>query len=215
MPTNDGSGQAMQVARERIDLLRQKLRETPAPVKVVLVTAVLVLVVMTPFLLGRLAYLIVVVPLLYGPVAVVRGSRSVLASVGVGIWGLAVISIAAAKFQQNSFDAVPLLLLPVAVVLVAHFPPFARVANCRPQERAFAPCRTVALVLAWSLPPALIAWWLDRSQPAIAYAVAWGLAVLVLSWRYAQAWQRARGDSRQQRARAAMAAPTGRAGAGP
>jgi len=204
----------MQVARERIDLLRQKLRETPAPVKVVLVTAVLVLVVMTPFLLGRLAYLIVVVPLLYGPVAVVRGSRSVLASVGVGIWGLAVISIAAAKFQQNSFDAVPLLLLPVAVVLVAHFPPFARVANCRPQERAFAPCRTVALVLAWSLPPALIAWWLDRSQPVIVYAVAWGLAVLVLCWRFANAWQRARGDTRQ-RARAGLAAPYGPAGPGP
>src|SRR5215470_12960566 len=184
MPPNDGSGQAMQVARERIDLLRQKLRETPAPVKVVLVTAVLVLVVMTPFLLGRLAYLIVVVPLLYGPVAVVRGSRSVLASVGVGIWGLAVISIAAAKFQQNSFDAVPLLLLPVAVVL------------------------------AGSLPPALIAWWLDRSQPVIVYAVAWGLAVLVLCWRFANAWQRARGDTRQ-RARAGLAAPYGPAGPGP
>src|SRR5438045_1639456 len=67
MPPNDGSGQATQVARDRIDLLRQKLRATPAPVKVVGVAAVLVLVVMTPFLLGRLAYLIVVVPLLYGP----------------------------------------------------------------------------------------------------------------------------------------------------
>src|SRR5262249_11142579 len=122
----------MQMSRERIDSLRQKLRETPAPVKVVLVTAVLVLVVMTPFLLGRLAYLIVVVPLLYGPVAVVRGSRSVLASVGVGIWGLAVISIAAAKFQQNSFDAVPLLLLPAAVRLAAPFPPLAPAADRRP-----------------------------------------------------------------------------------
>jgi hypothetical protein len=43
---------------------------------------------------------------------------------------------------------VPLLLLPVAVVLVAHAPPFARLANSRPQERAYAPCRTVALTLA-------------------------------------------------------------------
>src|SRR5262245_63876883 len=119
MPPNDGSGQAMQVARERIDLLRQKLRETPAPVKVVLVTAVLVLVVMTPFLWGRAAYLIVVVPLLYGPVAVVRGSRSVLASVGAGLWGLAIVSIAAAKFAQNSLDVVPLLLLTVGGTRVA------------------------------------------------------------------------------------------------
>src|ERR1700747_2780574 len=129
MPPNDGSGQAMQMARERIDLLRPKLRAAPAPVKVAGVIAVLVLVVMTPFLWGRLAYLIVVVPLLYGPVAVVRGSRSVLASVGAGLWGLAVISIAAAKFQHSSFDVVPLLLLPVAVVLVAHSRPLVRVAD--------------------------------------------------------------------------------------
>src|SRR5215831_11341362 len=151
MPPNDGSGQATQVARDRIDLLRQKLRATPAPVKVVGVAAVSVLVVMTPFLLGRLAYLIVVVPLLYGP---------------------------------------------VIVVLVAHFPPFARLANSWPQERAFAPCSTVALVLAWSVPPALVAWGLDRSNPVIAYTVAWGLAVLVLGWRVAKVWQRARGDTR-------------------
>ena len=44
MPPNDGSGQAMQMARERIDLLRQKLRAAPAPVKVAGVVAVLVLV---------------------------------------------------------------------------------------------------------------------------------------------------------------------------
>ncbi len=213
MPPNDGSGQAMQMARERIDLLRQKLRATPAPVKVVLVTAVLVLVVMTPFLLGRLADLIVVVPLLYGPVAVVRGSRSVLASIGVGLWGLAVISIAAAKFQHGSFDGVPLLLLPVVAVLVAHALPLARVALPPPREKAYAPCRTVALVLAWSVPPALVVWWLDRSQPAITYAVAWGLAVLVLGWRLVMAWQAARGGT-PQRARAAMTASHGTLGHG-
>src|SRR5215472_9504824 len=214
MPPNDGSGQATQGAQDRIDVLRQKLRATPAPVKVVGVAAVLVLVVMTPFLWGRLAFLIVVVPLLYGPVAVVRGSRSIIASVGVGLWGLAVISIAAAKFQQDGFDVVPLLLLPVVVVLVAHFPPFARLADSRPQERAFAPCRTVALVLAWSVPPALLAWGLDRSQPVITYAVAWGLAVLVLAWRVAKVWQRARGDTRQ-RARGAATASYGAVGPGP
>src|SRR5260370_5885187 len=188
MPPNDGSGQAMQMARERIDLLRQKLRATPAPVKVVLVTAVLVLVVMTPFLLGRLADLIVVVPLLYGPVAVVRGSRSVLASIGVGLWGLAVISIAAAKFQHGSFDGVPLLLLPVVAVLVAHALPLARVALPPPREKASAPCPTVALVLAWPVPPALLVWWLDRGQPPTPYAVAWGLAGLVLGWRLVMPW---------------------------
>jgi SpoVK/Ycf46/Vps4 family AAA+-type ATPase len=195
----------MQTARERIDLLRQKLRATPGPVKVLLVAAVLVLVVITPFL-GRLAFLIVVVPLLYGPVAVARGSRSVLASVGVGIWGLAAVSVAAAKFQRGS-DAVPLLLIPVAAVLAAH---------ARPLARAFVPCRTVALVLAWSLPPALFTWWLDRRQPVITYLIAWGLAVIVLGWRLGKAWQVARADTRQ-RARAgsygtAAQAPGGRTG---
>ena len=202
MPPNDGSGQAMQMARERIDLLRQKMRATPAPVKVVLVTAVLVLVVMTPFLWGRVAYLIVVVPLLYGPIAVVRRSRSVLASVGVGLWGLAIISIAAAKFAQSGIDVVPLLLLPAGAVLAAH---------ARPLARAFVPCRTVALVLAWSLPPAVFTWWLDRSQPAVTYLIAWGLAVIVLAWRLGKAWQVARADTRQ-RARAAMIAPYGTVG---
>src|SRR5215471_15353844 len=125
MPPNDGSRQATQVARERIDLLRQRLRATPAPVRAAGIAAVLVLVVMTPFLWGRLAYLIVVVPLLYGPVAVVRRSRSVMASVGVGLWGLAIISIAAAKFEQSSLDVVPMLLLPVGVVLAAHSRPLA------------------------------------------------------------------------------------------
>src|SRR5215472_17127095 len=111
MPPDDGSGQATQVARERIDLLRQKLRAAPAPVKVVGVAAVLVLVVMTPFLWGRLAYLLILIPLRQGPLAVVRGSRSVIASVGVGLWGLVIISTVAAKLQQGR-DVVPLLLLP-------------------------------------------------------------------------------------------------------
>jgi SpoVK/Ycf46/Vps4 family AAA+-type ATPase len=193
----------MQMARERIGLLRQKLRATPAPVKVVLVAAILALVVFTPFLSGRLAYLIVVIPLVWGPVAVWRGSRSVLASVGVGIWGLTVISLAAAKFQLGSFDEVPLLLLPVAVVLLAH---------AKPLARAFAPCRTVAWVLAWSVPPAVVAWWLDPRQPVITYIIAWGLAIIVLGWRLGKAWQGARADTRQ-RARAASyggQAPGGR-----
>jgi SpoVK/Ycf46/Vps4 family AAA+-type ATPase len=192
----------MQMARERTDLLRQKLRATPGPVKVLLVAAVLVLVVITPFL-GRLAFLVVVVPLLYGPVAVARRSRSWLASVGVGIWGLAAVSIAAAKFQQGS-NAVPLLLIPVAAVLAAH---------ARPLARVFVPCRTVALVLAWSLSPAVFAWWLDRSQPVIAYLIAWGLTVVVLAWRLGKAWQVARADTRQ-RARAASYGSAGQVPAG-
>ena len=135
MRPDEGSGQAMQMARERLDRVRDKLRATPAPARIVLVSAVLVLIAMTPFLWGRLAYLIVVVPLCYGPIAVWRGGRSVLASVGVAIWGLAVISAVAAKYPRGGVAVAPLLLLPVAVVLAAH---------ARPLARGFAPCRTMA-----------------------------------------------------------------------
>jgi len=71
-------------------------------------------------------------------------------------------------------------------------------AHSRPLARAFVPCRTVALVLAWSLPPAVLVWSLDRSQPAVIYLIAWGLAVIALAWRLGKAWQVARADTRQR-----------------
>jgi len=204
MRPDEGSGPASQMARERLDRVRQRLRAMPMPVKVLLVIAVLAVVVLIPFLGGRLADLIVVVPLLYGPVAVWRGHRSVLASVGVGLWGVAAVSAAAASFETTSFAAVPLLLLPVAVVAAAH---------ARPLARGFVPCRTVAWTLAWSLPPALITWSFTRAEPGITYLIAWVLALIVLCWRLGKAWQGARADTRQ-RARA-MTGPYGQGGQPP
>jgi SpoVK/Ycf46/Vps4 family AAA+-type ATPase len=201
MRPNEGPRPATRTARERLDRVRDALRAAPTPVKVVLVVAVFVLVVTVPFLKVRFADLIVVIPLLYGPYAVWRGRTSLLASVGVGLWGIAVVTAVAVKLQgSGSADFVPFLLLPVAVVAAAHAPILAR---------HFVPCRTVAWVLAWSVPPGMIAWWAATKTPAIGYFVAWVLAAAVLAWRLAKAWQGRRADSMQQARAAALAAPYG------
>src|SRR5215469_11080935 len=173
MRPNEGPRPATRTARERLDRVREALLAAPMPVKVVLVAAVLVLVVAVPFLKVRLADLIVLIPLFYGPYAVWRGRTSLLASIGVGLWGVAVIAVVAAKLQHGSADFVPFLLLPVAVVAAAHAPVLAR---------RFVPCRTVAWVLAWSIPPGMIAWWAAAKTPAVGYLVAWVLAVGVFVW---------------------------------
>jgi SpoVK/Ycf46/Vps4 family AAA+-type ATPase len=200
MRPNEGPGPATRTARERLDQVRDALRAAPTPVKVVLVAAVLALVIFVPFLKVRLADLIVVIPLLYGPYAVWRGRTSLLASIGVGLWGIAVVTAVAVKLQGGSADFVPFLLLPVAVVAAAHAPVLAR---------QFVPCRTVAWVLVWSVPAGMIAWWFGRKTPAIGYLVAWVLAAAVLAWRLAKAWQGQRADTRQQARAAALAAPYG------
>src|SRR5215467_8706926 len=167
MRPNEGPRPATRTARERLDQVRDSLRAAPTPVKVLLVIAVLALVIFVPFLKERLADLILLIPLLYGPYAVWRGRTSLLASVGVGLWGIAVIA------------------------------------------RRFVPCRTVAWVLAWSVPAGMIAWWFGRATPAVGYFVAWLLAASVLAWRLAKAWQGQRADTRQQARAAALAAPYG------
>src|SRR5215467_10203022 len=200
MRPNEGSRPATPTARERLDRVRDALRAAPTPVKVVLVIAVLALVIFVPFLKVRLADLIVLIPLFYGPYAVWRGRSSLLASVAVGLWGIAVITGVAVKIQRNGWDFVPFLLLPVVVVAAAHAPVLAR---------RFVPCRTVAWVLAWSVPAGMIAWWFGRATPAVGYFVAWLLAASVLAWRLAKAWQGQRADTRQQARAAALAAPYG------
>jgi SpoVK/Ycf46/Vps4 family AAA+-type ATPase len=200
MRPNEGTRPATRMARQRLDRVREVLRATPTPVRVVLVAAVLVLVVTVPFVLPKLANLIVVIPLVYGPYAVWRGRRSLLASVGVAAWGLAVVSLVAVKVQRGDLEFVPLLLLPVAAVAAAHIPVLAR---------GFAPCRTVAWVLGWSIPPAMIAWAIAPTRPAISYLIGWLLAAFVVAWRLAKAWQGRRADTMHQARAAALAAPYG------
>src|SRR5262249_34681731 len=87
--------------------------------------------------------------------------RSVIASLGVAVWGLAAISFVAAMTNAVTLWLLtPLLLLPFAVVAAAHSPPLAR---------NLVPCRTVAWTLLWAVPPALLALRSASGQPACGY----------------------------------------------
>src|SRR6516164_2216110 len=122
MRPNEASRPATRTARERLDRVRDSLRAAPTPLKVLFVIAVLALVIFVPSLKNRFADLIVLIPLFYGPYAVWRGRTSLLASIGVGLWGVAVIAVVAAKLPPRSGALALFLLLPVAVVAAAHAP---------------------------------------------------------------------------------------------
>jgi SpoVK/Ycf46/Vps4 family AAA+-type ATPase len=204
MRPNDGSRPATRMARERIDRLRAALRTAPLPVKIVLVAATLAIIAAVSLVPARVADLVLVVALGYGPVAVVRRQRSVVASVAVAVWGLAAILVVAGLTPPITVSITPLLLIPLVVAAVAH---------ARVLARVFVPCRTVALVLAWSVPPALLAWRFGRSHLVISYVIGWFFVLVVLLWRLAKAWQGARAEGRQLERGTAFAAPhSGRAG---
>ena len=150
-------------------LLRAQ-RRAPTWLKVVVVAAA---VLFFPVTLG----LILLAALIYAVVAVVQGRRTVGASVAVAVWGVAVFS---ATYSGNRTWLYSVLLLPVVVALAAH---------ARPLARWFVPCRTVAWVLAWSVPVAVIALKLAPTQPFISTIAAWLLAAAVLGWRVAKGIQ--------------------------
>src|SRR6185437_2299236 len=65
-------------------------------------------------------------------------------------------------------------------------------AHARPLARWFIPCRTVAWVLAWSVPAGVIALKAAPGQPFLGTIAAWLLAAAVLGWRVAKGMQDAR-----------------------
>ncbi|HUY45248.1 MAG TPA: AAA family ATPase [Streptosporangiaceae bacterium] len=178
--------------------MRQAVHTAPLPVKVLLVSALLILVVLAFSFGARVWDLIVVVALGYGPVAVWRGQRTLAASVFVAVWGLVAVLAIAAVANRFGSGIVPLLLLPCAAVPAAH---------ARVLSRRYVPCRTVAQAMLWSLPPAMLAWWLAPSRPVISYAIAWLLGISVIGWRLGKSQQDARALSRQQGRTGALAAP--------
>src|SRR3954469_25399456 len=121
--------------------------------------------------------LIILAALVYGVVSVVQGRRTVGATASVALWG--VVVFAAAGSQDLSW-ILSVTLMPVAVALAAH---------ARVLARAFVPARTVAWVLAWSVPAGYLAFKLASGQPFIGTIAAWLLAAAVLGWRVAKAIQ--------------------------
>ncbi len=170
--------------------VRRVFSAAPMLVKVFMVAA---LVFLLPFGLPVL----LAAGLIYAPFAVSAAHRSVMASLSVAVWGIALVSGVSGGYKPW---LALLLLLPLAVVAAAHVGTLGR---------WFVPCRTVAWTLAWSLPIAMITWRLAGSEPVIAIAVGWVIACVVLGWRLAKSWQEDREFGRQQARGGALAAPYG------
>ncbi|HZC40339.1 MAG TPA: hypothetical protein VE343_06660, partial [Streptosporangiaceae bacterium] len=81
------------MAREWLARIRHSARAAPLPVKLVLILVVLTVVVLAAMLPAQVADALLVAALLYGPVAVWRGHRSLTASIGTALVGLAAILV--------------------------------------------------------------------------------------------------------------------------
>ncbi len=198
MRPDDGSLPGRRMAQERLARAREAIVAAPLPVKILLVVALLIIVVLGFSLGPRVLDLLLLIAIGYGPVAVWRGSTSVIASVFVAFWGLAAVLVVGGVTNRLGAGIVPLLLLPCAAAAAAHI---------KPLTRRYVPCRTVAWIMAWALPPALLAWWAAAKLPVISYVIAWALGLIVLGWRFGKAQQEARALSRQQSRTSALAAP--------
>jgi len=174
--------------------IRRTFSAAPLVLKVLMLAA---LVFLLPFGLAFLLPVLLLAALVYAPFAVSAAHRTVLASLSVAVWGLALVSGLSGGYRPW---LALLLLLPFVVVLAAH---------AGTLGRWFVPCRTVAWTLGWSLPIAMITWRLTESQPAIGPVVGWLIACVVLGWRLAKSWQEEREFGRQQARGGALAAPYG------
>jgi len=183
-----------QIVQGGVTRIRRTFSAAPLLLKVLMLAA---LVFLLPFGLGILLPVVLLAALVYAPFAVFAGHRTVVASLSVAVWGLALVSGLSGGYRPW---LAPLLLLPFVVVLAAHAGTLAR---------WFVPCRTVAWTLGWSLPIAMIIWRLTESQPAIGPVVGWLIACVVLGWRLARSWQEDREFGRQQARTGALAAPYG------
>src|SRR5258708_6403280 len=170
--------------------IRRGFSVAPLIVKILMVAA---LVFFFPAVVG----ILVVAALVYAPFAVSAAHRSVVASLSVAVWGLAVVTGLSGGYQPW---LALLLLLPFAVGAAG---------QAGGLGRWFVPCRTVGWALAWAVPVGILAWRLARSQPAIGPAAGWLIACVVLGWRLAKSLQEEREFGRQQARGGALAAPYG------
>jgi SpoVK/Ycf46/Vps4 family AAA+-type ATPase len=179
--------------------IRRAVRAAPLPLKVLIVGAAIFFspVVLSILLVGGLAY---------APFAVSAGRRSVVASLSVAIWGVAVVTLIAREDGNPQVPLLVLVVLPFATVAVAH---------AGALGRWYVPCRTVAWALVWSLPVGSLALRLWHQQPFIGPVFSWLIALVVLGWRFAKSLQDSREYGRQQARGAALAAPYARPGSRP
>ncbi len=182
-------------ARSWLTRVRQAITTAPVPVKILVITLVVIFA-------APLVSLALLVALGYAPYALATRQRSVLASVCVALWGVVAVAGAAHGAAEPRYL---LLLLPVAVVVVSHLGVLGRWP---------VPCRTVAWALLWSLPVGVVAIRVWHSQPLLGPAMAWPIALVVVGWRFVKALQDSREYGRPTDG-IALPAPYALAAAGP
>ena len=142
---------------------------------------------------------VALLPWLLAPICVFRGVRTAMASLYVAAfwaWVYFLISVnrlnTSAEPTAHTVNTPP--TVPPAWLLAMLATPFlvAALANVRPLNRWFIPCRTVAWSLLWSLP---IVFFIVQASPAntmFAVIAIWVIAAALIGWRAAKGSQTAR-----------------------
>ncbi len=154
-----------------------------------------------PFLLRPVLTVLSValLPWLLAPICVVRGVRTVMASLYVAAfwaWLYLLISVNRVNTQagQTVSGTHPVPVMPPGWLVAMLATPFlvAALANVRPLSKWFVPCRTVAWSLLWSLP---IVFFIIQASPQntmFAVIAIWVIAAALIGWRAAKGSQEAR-----------------------
>jgi len=171
MLPNDRAQPAAPAVPGRLARALGSFRRAPLPLKIGLIVVAIVL-------LGPGVGIVLLAAMAYGVYAVIKGRRSLPASLSVAVWGL----VAAGLAGISSSLIYLLLILPFVLAVAAQAGPLAR---------WHVPCRTVAWALVWSIPVGVAALRGWPAEPFIGIAAAWLIACIVLVWRLAKGSQEA------------------------
>jgi len=154
-----------------------------------------------PFLLRPVLTVLSValLPWLLAPICVVRGVRTVMASLYVAAfwaWLYLLISVNRVNTQagQTVSGTHPVPVMPPGWLVAMLATPFlvAALANVRPLSKWFVPCRTVAWSLLWSLPVVFFIIQASPQNTMFAVIAIWVIAAALIGWRAAKGSQEAR-----------------------
>jgi SpoVK/Ycf46/Vps4 family AAA+-type ATPase len=142
---------------------------------------------------------VALLPWLLAPICVVRGVRTVMASLYVAaFWAWVYFLISANRLNTHAAPtaptAHPVPTMPAAWLLAMLATPFlvAASANVRPLSRWFVPCRTVAWSLLWSSPLVFFIVQASPQNTMFAVIAIWVIAAALIGWRAAKGSQEAR-----------------------
>jgi SpoVK/Ycf46/Vps4 family AAA+-type ATPase len=143
---------------------------------------------------------VVLLPWLLAPICVIRGVRTVVASLyAASFWAWVYFLISsnrlATRVTASAADAAahPVHTVPPAWLAAMLVTPFlvAAFANIRPLSRWFVPCRTVAWSLVWSAPVVAAIVQASPQNTMFAVIAIWVIAAALIGWRSAKASQEA------------------------